>query len=157
MTLALAAALVVARQLHTGALLLFATFGGIALNYLLKLAFQRERPGEMSYIEIFGYSLELASYSFPSGHTMRSVIFFAFLMYVCRLYVANPTLRVFGYAAGSAMIVAIGLGRVVTGAHFPTDVAAAASIAIAWFCISIYATSGLFGSVSGRGVTPARG
>src|SRR5699024_6106326 len=51
--------------------------GGVILNFLLMILIQRERPGdEVSYIEAFNYTLEVQSYSFPSGHTMRATIFF---------------------------------------------------------------------------------
>ncbi|WP_161784648.1 hypothetical protein [Halalkalibacter okhensis] len=41
------------------------------MNFGLKLLYQRERPGVEREIEVFGNSLDLISYSFPSGHTMR--------------------------------------------------------------------------------------
>src|SRR5699024_7829868 len=55
--------------------------GGVFLNLALKLLIHRERPGdEAKYIDVFNYQLEMQSYSFPSGHTMRATIFFLFLI-----------------------------------------------------------------------------
>src|SRR5690625_3785889 len=53
--------------------------GGVILNLVLKLLVQRARPGdEAKLIEVFNFQVELQSYSFPSGHTMRATILFAF-------------------------------------------------------------------------------
>src|SRR5699024_11275784 len=55
----------------------------VFLNLALKLLIHRERPGdEAKYIDVFNYQLEMQSYSFPSGHTMRATIFFLFLIYL---------------------------------------------------------------------------
>ncbi|WP_052144631.1 phosphatase PAP2 family protein [Halalkalibacter okhensis] len=108
-------------------------FGGIALNFILKILFQRERPGEMSVIEVFGYSLEIASYSFPSGHTMRSVIFFSFLSYFCIRIIRNSFAKASVTILFISMIILVALSRIITGAHFPSDILAAGTISIAWF------------------------
>ncbi|MCL7746628.1 phosphatase PAP2 family protein [Halalkalibacter alkaliphilus] len=122
------------RKMWGYALFLFTvTFGGIALNFLLKILFQRERPGEMSVIEVFGYSLEIASYSFPSGHTMRSFIFFSFLIYICVHIIRGSFAKVSFTLLFISMIVLVSLSRVIVGAHFPSDILAAGTISIAWF------------------------
>src|SRR5690625_1757701 len=71
--------------------------GGVFLNILLKLLFQRERPGEMSNIEVFNYSLEIPSYSFPSGHTMRATILLVFFMYISARFIRNAALLFISY------------------------------------------------------------
>ncbi|MCD8508643.1 MAG: phosphatase PAP2 family protein [Bacillus sp. (in: Bacteria)] len=83
------------------------TVSGVFLNFILKLLFQRERPGEISYIEVFGYSLEIASYSFPSGHTMRTVLMFLLLIYLTSLYVNKATMRITLYTLYTLVIVAV--------------------------------------------------
>jgi len=109
------------------------TFGGIILNFLLKILFQRERPGETSVIEIFGYSLEMSSYSFPSGHTMRSVLFFFFIMYIGYYFIKKNPVKIGVIVAMSLLIVAISLSRIIVGAHFPSDILAAVAVSISWF------------------------
>src|SRR5690625_1798889 len=68
--------------------------GGVILNFLLKLLIQRERPGdEVSYFEAFNVQLEIQSYSFPSGHTMRATILFLFLMYISFQFMKNTAVK----------------------------------------------------------------
>lgn len=115
----------------------FLMFGGIVFNFILKVLFQRERPGEMSVIEAFGYSLEIPSYSFPSGHTMRSMMLFAFLIYMCVLLFKNSRIKLLCVVLLSIMIACVAVSRIVVGAHFPSDVIAAGTVSIAWFYFSL--------------------
>ncbi|RNA68568.1 phosphatase PAP2 family protein [Alteribacter keqinensis] len=120
-------------------LLISLVFGGILLNFALKVLFQRERPGEMSVIEVFGYSLELSSYSFPSGHTMRSVILFSFFIYLCYQLISKQLIKLTATLFLLGIILTVSLSRIVTGAHFPTDILAAVTISIFWFYVCLIA------------------
>ncbi|MBM4763829.1 phosphatase PAP2 family protein [Bacillus sp. B15-48] len=116
------------------AILLFTvSFGGIALNFILKILFQRARPGEMTVIEVFGQSLEIASYSFPSGHTMRSVLLFSFLFFLCARLLRNSIAMNTFSTLFIIMMGIVALSRVIIGAHFPSDILAAITISIFWF------------------------
>ncbi|PPA69559.1 phosphatase PAP2 family protein [Jeotgalibacillus proteolyticus] len=114
------------------------TLGGILLNFLLKVGFQRQRPGEMSSIEVFGNSLEITSYSFPSGHTMRSVLLFSFLIYLSLVYLNKLTIKTAIIFSLITMIFLVAISRIIIGAHFPSDIFAAITISITWFylCLS---------------------
>ncbi|QGT98611.1 hypothetical protein SYNTR_0018 [Candidatus Syntrophocurvum alkaliphilum] len=114
------------------------SFGGVFLNFLLKILFQRERPGDSSYIEVFNYSLEIVSYSFPSGHTMRSVILFIFVIYLSNLLFKTKPLRYLSYSVSLLVIFGVSLSRIVLDVHYFSDVIAAVSISIAWFCFCMY-------------------
>ncbi len=114
------------------------TFGGIALNFILKISFQRERPGEMTVIEVFGYSLEMASYSFPSGHTMRSVLLFSFLIFISYHFLQSFKSKVTMIIIFFLSIATIAMSRVIIGAHFPTDIFAAITISISWFFFCLW-------------------
>src|SRR5690625_5957759 len=76
---------------------LIVSVGGVFLNLLLKLLFQRERPGEMSNIEVFNYSLEIHSYSFPGAHTMRATILLVYLVYISVRFIRDAELRFIFY------------------------------------------------------------
>ncbi|MDT8861402.1 phosphatase PAP2 family protein [Alkalihalobacillus sp. MEB130] len=120
------------------------TSGGIALNFFLKVLFQRERPGEMSVIEVFGYSLEIASYSFPSGHTMRSVILFTFLIFLCYRLIRNSLQVITFSSLFIFMIISVALSRIIVGAHFPSDIFAAITISLSWFYFCLIAFQSFF-------------
>lgn len=114
------------------------TGGGILLNFTLKVAFQRERPGELKSIEVFGHTLEIASYSFPSGHTMRTVLLFSFLIFICYKYLSEKFTKAAVISALIALIGLVALSRIITGAHFPSDILAAITISISWFYLCLW-------------------
>ncbi|WEG17884.1 phosphatase PAP2 family protein [Alkalihalophilus pseudofirmus] len=118
-------------------------FGGLFLNLGLKLLFQRERPGEIRYLEVFGQSFELASYSFPSGHTMRTFLLFAFIIYISYLFITKRAIRLMSYAIAVFCISVVALSRMILEAHYPSDIIAAISISILWFIICIRVVPGL--------------
>ncbi|SER57466.1 phosphatase PAP2 family protein [Salipaludibacillus aurantiacus] len=118
--------------------LIVLTGGGVVLNFILKILFQRDRPGESSVIEFFGYSLEIPSYSFPSGHAMRSVILFSFLIYLAYRQLENSTAKVSATVIFGGLIILVALSRIITGAHFPSDILAAAIISIAWLNVCLF-------------------
>src|SRR5690625_1676326 len=77
--------------------------GGVILNFLLKVLIQRERPGEeVNYIETFNLTLNIQSYSFPSGHTMRATIFFLFLIYLIYQFGKRTVVKFCSYKIGRA-------------------------------------------------------
>ena len=53
-----------------------------ALNQLLKNILQRPRPTEFRIVEETGYS-------FPSGHSMVSMAFYGYLIYLTYKYIKN--------------------------------------------------------------------
>lgn len=113
--------------------------GGVILNFLLKILIQRERPGEeVSYIETFNLSLNIQSYSFPSGHTMRATIFFLFLIYLVYQFAKKTTIKFGSYIVFSALLIGAALSRVMLEAHFVTDVVGGLLISIAWFFLCLY-------------------
>ncbi|MDQ0257314.1 undecaprenyl-diphosphatase [Evansella vedderi] len=138
MLITIIALIIFKRDWFNSIFILWLTVGGIVLNFGLKILFQRERPGEMSYIEVFGISMEIASYSFPSGHTMRSVLLFSFFIYLSYTYLKNTSLRLASYTFCLLLIIGVFLSRVILDAHFPTDIIAAICVSISWFFFSLY-------------------
>jgi len=113
--------------------------GGVVLNLFLKMVIQRARPGdEVSYIEVFNFNLEIQSYSFPSGHTMRATILFLFLMYLSYQFMKNTTTKVVSYIIYIILIFAVALSRIMLDAHYVTDIAGALLISVSWFFICLY-------------------
>lgn len=112
--------------------------GGVALNFVLKFLFQRERPGgDVSYIEVFNFSLEIPSYSFPSGHTMRITILLLFLIYISSRFIRSSGLKILSYVACILTMIGVALSRLFLEAHFLSDTIGAMSISIVWFCLCL--------------------
>lgn len=110
---------------------------GIILNFFVKILFQRERPGSERVIRLFNFELELASYSFPSGHVMRVTILVLSLLYLVKfLFTSSKKILLNGLAGGCILLVA--LNRIISNAHFLTDVIAAISLSLTFFYIIIY-------------------
>src|SRR5690625_2883547 len=87
--------------------------GGVVLNLGLKMLVQRARPGdEVSYIEVFNYSFELQSYSFPSGHTARATILFLFLMYLAIQSMKGASFKVISTIVYLVLLVSVSLSRI---------------------------------------------
>ncbi len=93
---------------------------GVVLYKYLKSRLVRERP-YISFDRIVAGTAVLDRYSFPSGHTLHAVSFSVLIVE------AFPPLWV--VCVPFAVLVA--LSRVVLGLHYPTDVAAGASIGAA--------------------------
>lgn len=93
------------------------------LNLLLKQIVQRPRPTEYRIINETGYS-------FPSGHSMVSMAFYGFLIYLIYKYVKNPYLKIGLITFLSILIISIGISRIYLGVHYTSDV-------MAGFCISV--------------------
>lgn len=89
---------------------------------VLKFSFDRERPSFLRLIEITGFS-------FPSGHSLGSTIFFGSLMVIIKNTNLNHKAVMYGLCA--AFILMICSSRVYLGVHFPTDVLAGMAIGTA--------------------------
>ncbi|MES2900666.1 MAG: phosphatase PAP2 family protein [Pseudomonadota bacterium] len=109
--------------------------GGMLLNVLLKYTFQRARP---SFDEPV---VTLATYSFPSGHTLSATVLYGFVAAYCVCHTRHTGLRVLAVGAACAMIALVALSRVYLGAHYLSDVLAAAAEGCAWLAICISGVS----------------
>ena len=111
--------------------LVLAVGGGMALNALLKLLFERARPHLDDPLVI------LETYSFPSGHTAAATVFYGVLaaFLVSRTY--RRDLRVAAVAAAVAAIALVAFSRVYLGAHYLSDVLAAMASSTAWLVLCL--------------------
>ena len=85
------------------------------LNQLLKRILQRPRPTEYRIIEETGYS-------FPSGHSMISMAFYGYLIYLIYKYVKNKYIKWTSIILLSILICSIGISRIYLGVHYTSDV-----------------------------------
>lgn len=95
-----------------------------ASNVVLKHLFIRPRPSGYRLIEISGYS-------FPSGHSMASMAFYGFLIYLVWHNVESKWQRYLLCALLSGLICLIMVSRIYLGVHYASDVLAGASAALA--------------------------
>ena len=107
------------------------------LNQLLKRILQRPRPTEYRIIEETGYS-------FPSGHSMISMAFYGYLIYLIYRYVKNKYIKWSSIAILSILICAIGVSRIYLGVHYTSDVLGGFFISISYLIIYISAVNKFF-------------
>lgn len=100
------------------------------LNQTFKHILQRPRPEGFAIIEESGYS-------FPSGHSMVSLAFYGYLIYLIYKYVKNHHLKRILIILLSILICTIGISRIYLGVHYTSDVLGGFLISIAYLVIYI--------------------
>ena len=104
------------------------------LNQLLKRVLQRPRPTEYRIIEETGYS-------FPSGHSMVSMAFYGYLIYLIYKYVKNKYIKWISIVLLSLLICSIGISRIFLGVHYTSDVLGGFFISISYLVIYVSAVN----------------
>lgn len=100
------------------------------LNQIFKFILQRPRPTENRIINENGYS-------FPSGHSMISMAFYGFLIYLIYKYVKNKKLKYISITLISVLIIFIGISRIYLGVHYTSDVLAGFLFSISYLIIYV--------------------
>jgi len=109
-------------------LLFIVVVGGI-LMLVTKIIFAKELPDDP--VEIITNSIS----SFPSGHAMMGIIFYATLaVTISRRQHSQKTKRL-TIIAGVVIIFLIGISRILPGNHSVTEVIAGWSLGLIWLCL----------------------
>ena len=105
--------------------------GGMLVNQLLKISYERARPHFDDPL------LTLTSYSFPSGHTAGATVFYGTLaaFLVSRYY--DHRVRAAIVSGAVAAIALVAFSRMYLGAHYLSDVTAAACSSTAWLVLCL--------------------
>ncbi len=107
--------------------------GGIsALTKLLKISYGRKRPSELEQYDGTGFS-------FPSGHTTGSIVFYGFMIYLVTVSHLGKRLKWTINIFIALFAFSIGISRLFLGVHFITDVMAGISFGLSWLLICIMA------------------
>ncbi|WNB91434.1 phosphatase PAP2 family protein [Bacillus sp. NEB1478] len=122
--------LVIKRKDYWGAIsYMIAVAGGGLLNLALKHWFGRVRP-EHSLIAEQGFS-------YPSGHSMGSLIYYGFLGYLVVRSQHGRGIKIVLTLAFILLILMIGFSRIYLGVHYPSDVLAGFSAGTVWLLLCI--------------------
>ena len=100
------------------------------LNMILKNILQRPRPEEFRIISVTGYS-------FPSGHSMNSMAFYGFLIYLIYIKIENKYIKWALISILSVLIILVGISRIYLGVHYTSDVLAGFLISIVYLILYI--------------------
>ena len=106
--------------------------GGAILDWVLKTLIHRTRP---EYATAY---LHRASYSFPSGHAMGSLIGFGMLAFaVAHARGFTRRQRQGAYIAAGVLTLLVGISRIYLDVHYPSDVVGGWAAGGAWLSICI--------------------
>lgn len=122
--------LIVKRKNYWGAIFyIIAVAGGGLLNLGLKHWFGRLRPENSLIVE--------QGFSYPSGHSMGSLIYYGFLGYLVIRSQRGRSLKLLLGIGFITLILLIGFSRIYLGVHYPSDVLAGFSAGTVWLLLCI--------------------
>ena len=99
-------------------------------NFILKNIIQRPRPIGYRLIKETGYSL-------PSGHSMVSMAFYGYLIYLICKYIKNKKIKICLTIFLSLLILLVGFSRIYLGVHYTTDVLAGYLLGLIYLIVFI--------------------
>ncbi|MDI2034774.1 phosphatase PAP2 family protein [Paenarthrobacter nitroguajacolicus] len=115
-------------------LILTAGLGSLLMTIAGKRLFGRARPDLLDAIPPYEHSP-----SFPSGHSLNSIVIAGIVAYLIILRLNTRKARVLTVVVASVFALTMGLSRVYLGHHWLTDVLAAWALGIAWLALVITA------------------
>lgn len=100
-----------------------------AVMFLLKSYLKRERPMVPLIAKAHGYS-------FPSGHSFTSFVFFGMLAYISFKHIQPALLKWLIVCLCFAMAILVGISRVYLQVHYASDVIAGFLLGIIWLLLA---------------------
>jgi membrane-associated phospholipid phosphatase len=144
-----AAALLVWRGRRGDSLLVLGAAAGVfALGPLLKVAFERPRPPVDQYL------VSIDSWSFPSGHSLNSMVVFGLLTVLAVRARPGWPYRTLVAALGAFLVLLVGFSRVYLGVHWPSDVLAGWLLGALWITICLVIRRSVRGNTRSSGTVP---
>lgn len=119
------------KDVHSFLFIVLTTIAGSLLNRGLKHIFVRERP-------LIDEIVEGTGYSFPSGHSVASMIFFGCCIYLIIKSGWNQTIKWISSILLAFLIFLIGISRVYFHVHYPSDVLGGFVFGFSFLLFSIY-------------------
>jgi undecaprenyl-diphosphatase len=83
------------------------------------------------------------TYSFPSGHSLTSAVFFGALAAILTARIKSKRVRLAIWIVSTTMFLLIGLSRIYLGVHYTTDVIAGFVAALIWILVVRFVEVGL--------------
>lgn len=105
----------VIKDKRTGLAIPIGVLGIAVINYTIKNIIKRVRPVGIALIDETGYS-------FPSGHTSSSVVFYGLIMFIVLKYIKDKRKKAIICSLLISIMILIGLSRIYLGVHYATDV-----------------------------------
>lgn len=102
--------------------------GVFLTSQIFKFVFRRARPDVLTLVSASGYS-------YPSGHTMVSTAYFAFITYLLCKKVKRKIDKIGLIIFSSVMLLLIGFSRVYLGVHYLSDVIGGILLGIAFLML----------------------
>jgi undecaprenyl-diphosphatase len=121
-------ALVLRGQRRLALLWMLVTVSAGLMDGQLKRLVGRPRPQFVTPL------VKIPSASFPSGHAFGSAVVYGLLAVLLRRWVPGKLGPILGVLS-LLLVAAIGVSRVVIGAHWPSDVAAGFAVGFAWVAV----------------------
>ncbi|MBI3541202.1 MAG: phosphatase PAP2 family protein [Deltaproteobacteria bacterium] len=110
-----------------GAIFLLLSVAGAGMwSTIIKLLVQRERPTIISHL------VEVADFSYPSGHTIVSTATFLALALLASRHFTNWRARIVLFLMAAVLIGLVAFSRLYLGVHYPSDVLSGTLLEIAW-------------------------
>lgn len=128
-------------------LYLFLMSTGIMITFGLKLLIHRERPGEIEYVDFLGVGKELISYSFPSGHAVKSLLLFGFVLWLLRKYFHKNRYTLTLSIVLVIIILFCGIGQIFLHEHYLSDVIGGYLIGLTIYSFSLWMYPIFIGSI----------